>query len=136
MILADAVRWSVITDFFREVPTAVLRHKLCDLAFTSKLRSAKPRRFTPGAPDEFVYWYTRPEGQAFQINASRGGGIGASTGVEIDEAEQALAKKTFPAVCRTLQASAMPHLFEETTLAFFFAALRQGIEQVRVAFEY
>jgi len=124
-----ALRFAALESFLACAPNAVLRHKLCDLAFASQLRRSKPARFTPSAHDEFVYWYSRPEGTPFAVNGSDGGVAGASTGVEIDATERQLARERMAAVRAAVEDSPCATMFDEDMLAFFLAACRQGIEQ-------
>ena len=127
------VRFAVLRKFMGGTSHVVLKHKLCDLAFTRTLRGAPPCAFTPRDPAEFVYWYTRAEGTPLEVNsvqeaggacAARGEGAGASTGVEIAPREIALARAE---AARALAATGRECAMDETTLAFFFSALRQGI---------
>ena len=129
------VRFAVLRKFMGGTSHVVLKHKLCDLAFTRTLRGAPPCAFTPRDPAEFVYWYTRAEGTPLEVNsvqeaggacAAQGEGAGASTGVEIAPREIALARAE---AARALAATGRECAMDETTLAFFFSALRQGIEQ-------
>ena len=125
------VRFEVLVSFFKRVPNVVVRHKLCDLAFTSDLRKARPLRFTPSDPAEFVYWYTRPEGTPFEVNPADGPGVGASTGVEIGALERRLAAEGIGGLLDLLTNAPSEKSFamDEDMLAFFLAALRQGVEQ-------
>ena len=124
-----AVRFRAFEGFFRRAPSVVIRHKLCDLAFISELRRAQPVRRAPELADEFVYWYSRPEGTPFAIDGTDGGAAGASSSVEIGDFERQLAREHWPEMARTMTGTLAPELFDEPSLAFFFGALRQGIEQ-------
>ena len=123
-----AVRLDALSGFVRDVPAAVLRHKLCDLAFASKLRKLRPKLFTP-EDDDFVYYYSRPEGQPFALNGAGVPGeaeAGASTGVELGGREAELARAGLRAAAEALGPE---HALDQSTLAFFLAAVRQGVEQ-------
>ena len=140
-------------------PKALVRHKLCDLAFVSSIRQLndksegsgdkegsgeQPTRrkapckkkvphFTPSAPDEFVYYYTRMENAPFvsQATGTRGSGAaGASTGVDVEESEYALARAGHAAVSAALADAPPECQMDVDRLAFFLSALRQAIEQV------
>lgn len=106
-----------------------MRHKLCDLGFVNELRKLRPKRFTPSAPNEFVYWYTRPEGGAFASNESLLAGAGASTGVDIGEGEKRLAYEGIGVVQALLAGAPSQMMMDEHELAFFLSAVRQALEQ-------
>ena len=149
-----AVRLDVLTSFFKLAPNALVKHKLCDLAFISSHVKAKAsgslnsgvggaskgaktiQRFTPDAPDEFVYFYTRQENAPYVMSAAnaRGAGpAGASTGVEVSDAELKLARLGRPALIQAFGGDSgfdeSGILMDEERLAFFLSALRQAIEQ-------
>jgi hypothetical protein len=59
-----AVRSTALAAFVRLAPPGLLRHKLCDLAWTRWLKDgAPPPSFLPRAADEWVYWYGQALGQ-------------------------------------------------------------------------
>lgn len=132
-----AVRFDVLRRFVTSIPRVVITHKLCDLAFTKRLRAMKPPAFTPEDPAEFVYWYSRSENTPYEINSVQGAaggehdsngreGAGASTGVEVNALEVQLGRSEEKR-CRA--ATGPEYAMDETMLAFFLSALRQGIEQ-------
>ena len=86
-----AVRLDVLLNFFKAAPNVLVKHKLCDLAFTATLRSKEMGRvtFTPESDDDFVYFYTRAENAPYADSFT----AGASTGVEIGAEDEALAKE-------------------------------------------
>ena len=104
-----AVRLEALAAFVRTAPTALLAHKLCDLAFTSWLKDmCPPRPFLPSPAGEWVYWY----GQAH-------GSSSASQGLEVQAEERRLARRVRDA-----------SLFgSDEACAAFLAMLRQRLEQ-------
>jgi hypothetical protein len=146
-----AVRFEALRGFFASVPPVVIRHKLCDLAFVGILHQSPTERFTPDEADEFVYWYARADNAPFADNAAAaaavsacagrgsggnrrgdggGGSTGASSGVDIGDAERSLAKSSMPTVAAILaEAPEEAPEMDEATLAFFLSSLRQGMEQ-------
>ena len=108
-----ALRFAALRAFVSLAPPALLKHKLCDLGFTSWLRDVcPPRSFLPSgsAATEWVYWY----GQAL-------GAQSASQEVDVLPEERKLAKQLRPA---------SSGLFEtDEACAAFLAVLRQRVEQ-------
>lgn len=140
------VRFDVLRDFFKRAPNALVRHKLCDLAFTSDFkRGGEIERFTPTDASEFVYWYSRPDNAPYQstsadaddeeIHHAYDGSTaeppaGASNCVDVGASDRELARNGHAAVVRALGPDTPPDLqFSEDRLAFFLSALRQAIEQ-------
>lgn len=125
-----AVRFEALTAFFAHAPNALVRHKLCDLAFVHWLKKGAGRvAFDPNAVghhDDFVYYYTRPENapyaDGFALN-------GASTGVDIGESEIALAREGQPLVDAALRDVPTELQMPPDRLGFFLSCLRQAIEQ-------
>ena len=54
-----ACKWDVLAAFFERAPAGVLRHKLCDLAFTQRLKQMQRAPLEVKPPeDEWVYFYS------------------------------------------------------------------------------
>ena len=124
-----AVRLDVLLNFFKAAPNVLIKHKLCDLAFTATLRSKEMGRvtFTPESDDDFVYFYTRAENAPYADSFT----AGASTGVEIGAEDEALAKEGHSSVEAALAGVPKENRFldDPHMLGFFLSCLRQAVEQ-------
>ena len=126
-----AVRLEVLSDFFASAPNALVRHKLCDLAFAQTLRKQGVRVVfapgdVPGHGDDFVYYYTRPENAPYADGFASNG---ASTGVDMRDEEVDLARAGQSIVDAALRDAPEELRLPPDRLAFFLSCLRQAIEQ-------
>ena len=123
-----AVQFEQFERFFRAAPPVVIRHKLCDLAFSAHMKECcSPTRFTPTEPGEFVYYYTRCDGETYAATDKS-----MSSGLAISEADQELAQGGLAEVVTALRrggGEAAAATIDEAHLALLVAALRQEIEQ-------